>query len=145
MTAIKKSTVVPYSAEEMYALVNDIEAYPDFLRWCKDAKIINANENRLQATVFIEAGKIKQSFTTENTMQSGRRINMRLVEGPFKYLTGCWKFEPQDEQSCHISLEIDFEFKNKLMKLALSHTFNHIMDNMVDSFSNRASEVYGRR
>ena len=129
----------------MYVLVNDIKSYPDFLRWCKKAEIIDETESHLQATVFIEAGKIKQSFTTENTMQPGRRINMRLVEGPFKYLSGCWKFDPQNERSCNISLEIEFEFKNKLMKLALSHTFNHIMDSMVESFSQRACEIYGKR
>ena len=145
LVAIHKRTTVPYSADEMYALVNDIESYPEFLRWCKDARVINRTETHLQATVFIAAGKIKQSFTTENSMQPGRGINMQLVEGPFKYLTGSWSFTPVSEKESNITLDIDFEFKNKLLKLALNHTFNHIMDSMVNSFSQRAVEIYGKR
>lgn len=145
MVAIHKSTTVPYSAEEMYALVNDIESYPEFLRWCKEASVINKTESHLQATVYIAAGKIKQSFTTENTMQPGRNINMQLVEGPFKYLNGTWRFEPVGSQESKITLHIDFEFKNKLLKLALNHTFNQIMDSMVGSFYQRANEIYGKR
>lgn len=145
MVAIHKITQVPYSADEMYALVNDIEAYPEFLDWCKTAQVMNQSETHLQATVAVEVGKIKQSFSTENTMQPGRRITMKLVEGPFKFLSGCWQFDPRGEQSCDIRLDLEFEFKNKLLKMALSHTFNRIMDTMVDAFTNRAQEIYGNR
>ena len=129
----------------MYALVNNIEAYPDFLSWCKTAQVTNKSETHLQATIAVEVGKIKQSFSTGNTMQPGRSINMQLVEGPFRFLSGCWQFEPQANQSCQIRLVIEFEFKNKLLKLALSHTFNHIMESMVDAFTRRAVEIYGKR
>lgn len=129
----------------MYALVNDIRSYPQFLRWCTNADIVDATDTHLRATLFIEAGKIRQSFTTENTMQAGRQINMRLVKGPFRFLTGCWKFEPLGEQQCRVALDIEFEFKNKLLKLALNHTFSHIMNHMVESFSQRAREIYGQR
>lgn len=145
MVAIHKITQVPYSADEMYALVNDIEAYPEFLDWCNTAQVMNRSETHLQATVAVEIGKIKQSFSTENSMQPGRRITMQLVEGPFKFLSGCWQFNPGGEQSCDIRLDLEFEFKNKLLKMALSHTFNRIMDTMVDAFTKRAQEIYGKR
>lgn len=145
MVAIHKITQVPYSADEMYALVNDIEAYPEFLDWCRTAQVVNRSETHLQATVAVEVGKIKQSFSTENTMLPGRRITMQLVEGPFKFLSGCWQFDPRGEQSCNIRLDLEFEFKNKLLKMALSHTFNRIMDTMVDAFTRRAQEIYGKR
>lgn len=145
MVAIHKTTVVPYSADEMYALVNNIEAYPEFLAWCKSAQVRNRSETHLQATVAAEVGKIKQSFSTENTMQPGRRITMQLVEGPFRFLNGCWQFEPSGEQSCQVRLDIEFEFKNKLLKMALGHTFNHIMDTLVDAFTRRAQAIYGKR
>jgi ribosome-associated toxin RatA of RatAB toxin-antitoxin module len=145
LTVIHKSTLVPYSADEMYALVNDIESYPDFLRWCKRTQILYATDTNLQATIAVEAGKIKQSFTTENSMQPGREINMQLVEGPFKYLRGKWQFEPQADQTCRITLDIQFEFKNKLFKLALNKMFNYIMNSMIGSFSQRACEIYGER
>ena len=136
---------MPYNADEMYALVNDIEAYPHFLSWCKTAQITNKSETHLQATVAVEVGKIKQSFVTDNTMQPGKRINMQLVEGPFKFLSGCWQFQAQENQSCQIRLDIEFEFKNKLLKLALGKTFSRIMDSMVDAFTRRAVEIYGNR
>jgi ribosome-associated toxin RatA of RatAB toxin-antitoxin module len=137
--------VVPYSAEEMYALVNDIESYPDFLHWCKRTWIQHATETQLQATIALEAGRIKQSFTTSNSMQPGSSIKMQMVEGPFKYLLGNWKFESQGDRSCKISLNVEFEFKNKLLKLALNSTFNYIMKNLVQSFNQRACDIYGKR
>ena len=145
MSAIHKSTVVPYSADEMYTLVNDIESYPDFFHWCKHAQILFATDTHLQATIAIETGKIKQAFTTENHMQPGRSINMQLVEGPFKYLNGKWQFEPQINRSCKVTLDIQFEFKNKLLKLALNKTFNYIMDSLVESFRKRARDIYGNQ
>ncbi len=129
----------------MYALVNDINAYPDFLRWCKKAEVHDQSAHHLTATIALEAGKVKQSFTTRNTMQPGQRIDMQLVEGPFKYLKGSWQFSDIDTHLCKIELDIQFEFKNKLLKLALNHTFNHIMNGMIDAFSQRACEVYGKR
>ena len=145
MVAIHKSTFVSYSAEEMYALVNDIESYPEFLRWCRGAEVHNSSDTALTATVALEVGKIKQSFSTENSMRPGREINMRLLEGPFSFLRGTWRFEPIGDKACTVRLNIEFEFKNKLLKLALNKTFNHIMESMVDSFIRRANEVYGAR
>ena len=145
MTEIHKKTVVPYSADEMYALVNNIEAYPDFLSWCTTAQILHTSDHKLTATIGLKAGKIKQTFTTENTMRPGRSIKMQLVKGPFKYLHGHWQFEPEGAQSSTISLDMDFEFKNKLLKLALSNTFNKIMESLVTSYIKHAQEVYGQR
>jgi len=129
----------------MYALVNDIESYPDFLPWCTSAEVHNRSEIHLLATVGIAAGKVRQKFTTENTMRPGHFIHMQLVEGPFKFLRGEWTFQNISEGTSVISLSIDFEFKSKILKLALSGTFNRIMDSMVDSFSKRAREIYGHR
>ncbi len=145
LTEIHKTTVVPYSAEEMYALVFDIESYPDFLPWCSGSQLLVHNTYHSTGTVSLEAGMIKQSFTTENTMKPGRSIEMKLVKGPFKHLNGSWYFEPVDDKSCTISFNISFEFKNKLVKLALGKIFNRIMDSLVASFIQRAGEVYGQR
>ena len=145
MTEIHKKTEVPYSSDEMYSLVNNIEAYPEFLPWCTDANVSNANEHQLTASVALEAGKIKQTFTTENTMQPGKFIKMQLVKGPFKYLHGFWQFQPINNHASTVSLDMEFEFKNKLLKLALNTTFNKIMDSLVSSFIKRAEDVYGKR
>jgi len=145
MTEISKMTVVPYTPEEMYVLVNDIESYPAFLPWCTAAKIFNQKEESMTATLSLALGKIKQSFTTENTMQDGSRIDMQLIDGPFKHLSGYWKFNLEDEHSCHIQLHMNFEFKNKIIKHTLGKAFYKVMDSLVDSFVQRAQQVYGNR
>ena len=145
MTEIIKTTVVPYTPEEMYVLVNDIESYPIFLPWCTAAKILSQQEERLTATLSLALGKIKQSFTTENTMQDGYQIEMRLIEGPFKHLSGYWKFNLEDEQSCQIQLHMHFEFKNKVIKHTLGKAFHKVMDSLVESFVQRAQQIYGNR
>lgn len=145
MTEISKTTVVPYTPYEMYLLVNDIESYPVFLPWCTAAKILNKQEQGLTATLSLAIGKIKQSFTTENTMQDGSRIDMKLIDGPFKHLRGYWKFNPENEECCHIQLHMDFEFKNKIIKHTLGKAFHKVVDTMVDCFVERAEQVYGNR
>jgi len=145
MTEISKTTLVPYTSEEMYVLVNDIESYPIFLPWCTEAKILSQQEDSLTAKLSMALGKIKQSFTTENTMQDGSRIDIQLIEGPFKHLTGYWRFIQEDDQSCHIHLHMHFEFKNKIIKHTLGKAFYKVMDTLVESFVQRAQQIYGKR
>jgi len=127
----------------MYTLVNDIAVYPEFLPWCRSTEVRNQSDTHLQATLTLEAGMIRQSFTTENTMHPGHKIEMRLVAGPFKFLTGCWRFESLAPHSCHVRLDIRFEFRNKVLKLVLSKAFSHILGSLVDSFIQRAGEIHG--
>jgi len=145
MTEISKTTLVPYTSDEMYVLVNDIESYPSFLPWCTEATILSQQEESLTATLSMALGKIKQSFTTENTMQDGSRIDIQLIEGPFKHLSGYWRFIQEDEQSCHIHLHMHFEFKNKIIKHTLGKAFYKVMDTLVESFAQRAQQIYGSR
>ena len=143
MTEIQKTATVPYSASQMYALVSDIESYPEFLPWCSHARIQERFNEHLRASLTFRASKLEHSFTTENTMQPDRMISVRLIEGPFKHLTGSWQFEARDDAHCFITLRMQFEFKNKVLKLALGKTFNKIINSLVDAFSQRARELYG--
>ncbi|MEM7026963.1 MAG: type II toxin-antitoxin system RatA family toxin [Pseudomonadota bacterium] len=145
MKRINKKQQVNYSANEMYRLVNDIESYPEFLPWCTAAKILEQEELALVASVSIAIGKIRQSFTTANRMQADEVINMQLVEGPFKKLVGDWQFQAINEKECVVSLDMQFEFKNKILKHTLGHAFNKIVDSLVDAFVSRAQTVYGLR
>ena len=115
MTRINKKTNVKFSANQMYSLVNDIETYPDFLPWCTDANIISSNEATLTASISISVGRIKKIFTTLNTMRKGISINMTLIKGPFKELNGQWIFQDNSAGGSTVSLEMQFEFKNKLL------------------------------
>jgi ribosome-associated toxin RatA of RatAB toxin-antitoxin module len=145
MGSISKSAVVPYTAEQMYSLVNDIEAYPEFLPWCTEATVYNRTDTGLRASVSLATGKIKQSFTTENTMRPGSLIDVRLISGPFSYLNGNWRFENVGNNLCRIDLQMEFEFRNKLLKLALGAVFTQFMSRLVSSFVDRAEQIHGKQ
>ena len=129
----------------MYSLVNNIEAYPEFLPWCTSAAVFDRTDSRLTASVSLATGKIKQTFTTENTMQPGKQIDVTLISGPFSHLNGRWKFQDAGNNLCQIDLQMDFEFRNKLLKLTLGPVFNQFMSKLVGSFIKRAELVYGRQ
>jgi ribosome-associated toxin RatA of RatAB toxin-antitoxin module len=143
VTKISKQADVAYSAKQMFALVNDIDSYPEFLPWCTATKILEKNSDSLIASVSVSLGKIKQSFTTKNTMQADTSINMKLVEGPFKELMGHWQFHEKENGECSVLLDMQFEFKNKIMKHTFGTAFKKITDTMVDAFVKRAQVVYG--
>jgi len=129
----------------MFALVNDIESYPDFLPWCARTDVLEENGDSLTASVLISVGKIKQTFTTTNTMQPDTSISMKLVKGPFKELNGLWQFHDDANGGCSVSLDMQFEFKNKLLKHTLGSVFKKITASLVDAFIERARVVYGTK
>ncbi len=145
MAQVSRSALLMYSAEEMYQLVNDVTAYPEFLPGCVDANILAANENTMRASVKVSKAGISQTFTTENVLVNGQSILMNLVDGPFKHLTGGWTFTKLDEQACKVNLDLDFEFNSSLVEIAFGRIFNELVGSMVKSFSSRAKVVYGIR
>ena len=134
---------MPFTPAQMYALVNDVESYPLFLPWCREAKLLSSDVDRLEASLTLAAGKIHQTFSTANSMVPGRSIVIRLLDGPFKYMNGNWQFDPEGEKSCRITLRMEFEFKNRLMKLALDKMFGHVVNTLIDAFTQRAYQVHG--
>ena len=145
MTVINRSAIVPYSADEMYHLVADIESYPKFLPWCGGARIVSREENTVVAEIDIAYKKVRKNFTTRNHNKPESTIEMNLISGPFQHLHGHWAFDKLDESASKISLVLDFEFANKLVALALGPVFNKIADGLVDSFSQRAHQLHGDR
>lgn len=144
MTAINRSALVPYTPAQMYELVNDIEAYPTFLPWCQDARVLSSDQDEIRACLNLAKGSIQKSFTTRNLLQKDKMIEMRLLEGPFKHLEGLWRFDPVGEAGCRVSLALEFEFSSKLMGFAMGPMFNQIASTLVDSFVQRAEQVYGK-
>src|SRR3569832_1831629 len=106
MPVINRSALVPYSPAEMYSLVNDVDAYPQFLPWCKSAQVLSRNDDEVRASLELARGGFEKSFTTCNRLQKNKMIEMRLVEGPFRRLEGYWRFEPLGEQACKVSLDM---------------------------------------
>lgn len=145
MTTISKSALVPYSAAEMYALVNDVESYPRFLPWCRSTRVLSRNDDEVRATIELARGAIQKSFTTCNRLQKDKMIEIRLVEGPFQHLEGFWRFDMLDDRASKVSLDLDFEFSSRLISLALGPVFSQIVNTLVDSFQKRAVQVYGKR
>ena len=142
MTKIKKQALVTYSAHQMFSLVCDVESYPEFLPWCTGSNILESQDNYTVASVSVAIGKIKQTFTTANTIEADTSVIMRLVKGPFKELHGHWRFLENDMGGCQVMLEMEFEFKSKLLKHALGAAFKKITDSLVDAFIERAQDVY---
>jgi ribosome-associated toxin RatA of RatAB toxin-antitoxin module len=145
MTTIHREALVPYTAAQMYDLVNDVAAYPQFLPWCSRALVESASDDEMRASVEISKGGLNKTFTTLNRLQRHKMIEMRLVDGPFKHLQGFWRFDAVDDTGCRVAFDIDFEFSNTLTKLALGAVFSQITNTLVDSFCQRAVGVYGRR
>jgi ribosome-associated toxin RatA of RatAB toxin-antitoxin module len=145
MPVINRSALLPYSASQMYQLVNAVEDYPEFLPWCENSVILSQNEDEIHACLSLSAGGLRKSFTTCNRLQKDKMIEIRLVDGPFRQLEGFWRFTALSAEACKVNLDLEFEFSNKLIALAFGSVFNRIAETLVDAFSKRAREVYGER
>ncbi len=143
MTTINKSALVPYSAAQMYALVDDIDAYREFLPWCSHSEELDRSDDEVEARLDIAHSGIRKSFTTRNHLQKDRQIEIQLVEGPFQKLHGVWRFEPLGDAGSKVILELEFEFSSKLLSMTFGPLFNMIAGSLMDSFIQRAKQVYG--
>lgn len=124
----------------MYALVNDVAAYPEFLPWCRSSRVIESSPTRMRASLELARGGIARSFTTANALEPGRSIAMQLEDGPFKALGGRWSFEPIGDGGCKVSLDMAFEFDGVLLDLTLGPALTEIFSSLLDAFVARAAE-----
>jgi len=143
MPTLQRSALVPYSAESMYALVADIETYPEFLPWCAGARVAEQTDSMQIASVDIRKTLYGSTFTTRNQLEAGKAIDMQLIEGPFRHLHGIWRFKTLNESACKVTLDIDFEFSNRLVSAAIKPAFTHVCDTVVNAFIERAHSVLG--
>jgi ribosome-associated toxin RatA of RatAB toxin-antitoxin module len=128
----------------MYALVNDIESYPRFLPWCREATVLSrAGDEELTARVSLAKGGIRKSFTTRNRMEPGRLIDIQLVDGPFRHLEGEWRFEPLRDDASKVKLNMRFEISHGVLDAVFGPVFHQIANSLVDAFVRRAKEVHG--
>jgi ribosome-associated toxin RatA of RatAB toxin-antitoxin module len=139
---IARSAIVEHSAAEMYALVEDIEAYPQFLPWCAAAEVHERKPGSTRATLTVGVGGLRHSFTTRNENRPGEAIDMHLVEGPFRRFAGEWRFAPLSPRACRIEFSLQYEFSSRTLGRLLSPLFDGIADSMVDAFVRRAAQVY---
>ena len=145
MASVEKSVLVPYGAEQMFALVDNVADYPQFLPWCGVTSVTSVDGNTVHATVHIDYHHIKQSFTTENVREVPRCIDITLKDGPFQRLDGSWHFIPLSESACKIEFQLHYEFSHKLLEKVLGPIFHYITNSLVDAFVHRAEKVYASR
>lgn len=143
MASVSRSALVPYSADQMFSLVADVDAYQEFLPWCGESQILKREGDVVEGRIQISKAGFEKSFTTRNRMQPGKMVEIRLVEGPFRNLDGFWRFHSLGEGACKVTLDLDFEFSNRMLTLAFSKVFTQIANSLVDSFVQRAKQVYG--
>ena len=129
----------------MFALVDGIEIYPEFLPWCRATKVLSRTDDEVRATIELSKGGVEKAFTTCNRNQKNKMIEMRLVEGPFKRLEGYWRFDALGDEGCKVSFDLEFEFASRMLDMVVGPVFSQIANSLVDSFHRRAVEVYGKR
>lgn len=143
ITRIAKSALLPYAAEQLFDLVNDIAAYPQYMDGCAAATILSATDETVEARLELNRAGITQAFATRNRLQRPTAIDMDLLEGPFTALTGRWQFQALAPEACKVSLDLRFELDGKLASLAVGRLFESVASNLVDALCRRAHALYG--
>ncbi|HWU75865.1 MAG TPA: type II toxin-antitoxin system RatA family toxin [Rhodanobacter sp.] len=143
MIEIRRSALVRYSPAQMFDLVNQVEAYPKRFSWCAAADVIERGDNMLVARLDLKFAGLRQSFTTRNTVDPPRRLQMSLVDGPFRSLDGVWDFIALGDAGCKVAFALDFEYAGRLAGGALKLGFQGLAGRMVDDFCREAERVYG--
>ena len=144
MKRVTRSAILEHSAGQVYGLVEDIEAYPGFLPWCLAARVHERSATSTRATLTVGMPGLRQSFTTRNENRPGQSIEMHLVDGPFKTFAGAWRFHPLSPRACRIEFSVRYEFSSRALARLLEPLFDNIANSMVDAFTRRADERYGR-
>jgi len=138
---IERSALVLYSAMDMYKLVLDVPSYPQFLRWCTHAEVHEQTADLQLASLGVKVAGIEQQFRTRNTLVPGERLSLDLVEGPFRKLSGEWRFKKLGTSGSKVSLHMEFDFAPGLISAAFQHGFSSIADHLVQEFVRRADHV----
>ncbi len=144
MPLVEKSALVPHTASEMFALVDAVEQYPEFLPWCGGTKLLSRDARITVATIEINYHGLRQSFTTENTKQPVESMHIALREGPFKELDGRWQFTALGESGCKVALRMDYSFANSVLEAAVGPVFGVIASTMIERFVARADAIFGQ-
>ncbi len=140
MEVVEHSALLPYSTEQIYQLVSDIESYPAFLPWCKSTQIHEKTEHQVTASIEVAKGGISQKLTTCNILKPFDSMDMQLVDGPFHRFSGLWTFQSLSACASKVTLHMEFEFNSKTMAFLLGPLFNQAANTLVDAFCQRAHQ-----
>lgn len=144
MKRIARCAIVEHSAPQMYALVEGIEAYPQFLPWCRESRVRERSLQRTVATLGVGLKGLRYEFTTANVNLPHQAIDLHLLEGPFRHFAAHWRFSALGMRAARIDFAMEYEFAGAVASRALGPVFGAIADTMVDAFKRRADVVYGK-
>ena len=145
MQRVTKSVLVPFSAAEMFELVDRVELYPQFLPWCGGTEVQETRVDGKTARIDIHYGGIRAHFTTDNLNRVGESIVVTLRDGPFRHLHGEWRFLPLAPDACKVEFALAYEFATHVLERAVGPVFGHIANTFIDAFVRRAEAVYPRQ
>lgn len=143
MRHVLRSALVGHSAQRLYALITDVERYPEFLPWCERATIESRSDSEVVATLAISRGPLRTQFTTRNALMPDREVRMTLERGPFDALEGAWTLTPIGEAGCRVTLALRFQFASRLSAALFEPIFEQTAASLVDAFVSRARAVHG--
>ena len=135
--------LLPYTQEQLFNLVADVERYPEFLPWCLGARVRERQGNVITADLLIGFKMVRERFTSRVALDRPQRIDVTYAEGPFRYLNNHWIFLPQEDGSCVIDFCVDFEFRSRMLQRIIGMLFNEAVKRMVGAFEARARQLYG--
>jgi ribosome-associated toxin RatA of RatAB toxin-antitoxin module len=150
MKHVKKSVLLWYSPREMFDLVTAVRDYPRFLPWCESAETLQQHDDGVTARLSLAYMGVRHTFTTRNANMPGESVRMQLVDGPFSLLDGTWLFKPlgrpgSDQPACKIEFDLRYAFSSGALEKVVSPVFDRVANTFVDSFVQRAEDVYGPR
>jgi ribosome-associated toxin RatA of RatAB toxin-antitoxin module len=140
---IRRTALVLHPAMDMFRLVQDVPAYPEFLSWCVSAEVHEQTPEHQLASLVVKVSGITQAFTTRNRLVTGERLTLSLVDGPFQHLSGEWLFDPLGDKGSKVTLVLNFDFSSRVLSSAFRRGFTRIADRLVYEFSKRADDIYG--
>ncbi len=143
MTIISRNALLPYTSQQIFDLVNDVEAYPEYMDGCVGTQVLRRTDTVLEARLDLARGGLKQSITTRNRMVAGECIILELVDGPFNFFEGRWEFVQLGDAACKVSLHLEFTAGNAVVGVAAAKLFDRVTNNLVDALGRRAKQIYG--
>ena len=145
MAHVRKSVIVPHSCATMFALVDAVEHYPEFLPWCPRTAVLERTPEVTRARIDVDYHGLKTSFTTRNAKRAPHAMTLELVEGPFESLAGEWRFEPLGAEGCRVELALDYKAAGGALGAILAPVFGQIVETLVDRFVERADQAAAGR
>ena len=133
---------LPYTPEQVFDLVADVQSYDQFLPWCHGVRIHNQKENQFDADLIIGFKSFQETFTSRVKLTPKHRVEVEYIKGPMKYLKNVWEMTAKDD-GCELNFEVDFEFKNPLLSVMIGAVFEEALRRMIGAFEKRAEETFG--